>query len=89
MRSQWLPEVPIGTGGLSARTPRTVRLGPADVRRQTADVHRQTADRPPSPPELHTVLSSFEVNNGLSAIAPQTVRLEAIFSKNIAKNLRY
>jgi hypothetical protein len=59
-RSQQLLEVPVGPGGLSAWALRTVR--------------GHDADRPPGLPELHTVLSSFEVNNGLSAIDPRTVR---------------
>jgi hypothetical protein len=59
-------------GQTAARTPQTVRLGPADC-------PQACRDRPPGPPELHTVLSSFEVNNGLSAIDPRIVRPKAIF----------
>jgi hypothetical protein len=60
-----------GPRGLSAWVLRTIRM--------------QAADRPPGPPELHTVLSSFEVNNGLSAIDPRTVRLEAIFLEKLCQ----
>jgi hypothetical protein len=64
------------TAGRGARwAGRTVRQDPADC----PPVRRQAADCPLDPPELHTVLSSFEVNNGLSAIDPRTVRPEAIF----------
>jgi hypothetical protein len=43
------------------------------------------ADCPPSPPELHTVLSGFEVNNKPSASDPRTIRLEAKFLENLCQ----
>jgi hypothetical protein len=77
-RSQWLLEWPVGLGGLSARTPRNFLLG-----RRT--VCGKAVDRPPGPPELHTVLSSFEVNYGPSAVDPRTVHSEAIFLEKLCQ----
>jgi hypothetical protein len=57
-----------------------------------ATVRQKPADRPrvgrgPSagPPELHTVLSSFEVNFGPSALDPWTVCPEAILLENLCQ----
>jgi hypothetical protein len=59
--SQRLSEMPIGPGGLSARTSRTVRLGPADC---------SPGNRGPSAWSTRAahVLSSVKVNNGPSAV---------------------
>jgi hypothetical protein len=46
----------------------------------------QAADRPPGPPELHTVMFGFEVNNGPSSQDPRTVCLEAKFLENLCEN---
>jgi hypothetical protein len=77
-RSQRLSEVVVGLGGLSARTPRTVRVGPADGPRE---------DRGPSTrsTELHAVLFGFEENNGPPAWGPRTVCLEAHFLENFCQ----
>jgi hypothetical protein len=45
----------------------------------------QATDRLPGSPELHTILSSFKVNNGLPAIDPRTVRPEAIFLEKLCQ----
>jgi hypothetical protein len=58
-------------GRTTARTPRTVRGLPVDS--------------PPGPPELHTVLSSFEVNYEPSVVDPRTVRPEAIFLEKLCQ----
>jgi hypothetical protein len=74
-RSQRLSKVPVGRAD-----------SPPGPREQfawaTRIVHGYAADRSPGPPELHTVLSGFEVNNGPSASNPRTVRLEANFLEN-------
>jgi hypothetical protein len=63
-------------GGLSARTPQTVRQGPADRPREGRGLSAQST-------RAHTVLSSFEVNNGPSTLDPWTLRPEANFLENL------
>jgi hypothetical protein len=70
--------VVVGPGGLSARTPRNVRVGPTDCPR---------VDRGPSArsTKLHPVLLGFEENNGPSAWGPWIVYLEAHFLENFCQ----
>jgi hypothetical protein len=78
MRSQLLSELLVGSGGLSARTPRTVLQGIADrlwvgcgpSARSTRATH-------------HTVC--FEVNFGLSSMDPRTVRPKQIFLEKLCQ----
>jgi hypothetical protein len=78
-RSQRLSWVIVGPGGLSARTPQTVRVGPSDCPR---------VDRGPSArsTELHSVLLRITDR-------PPGVRglfaWKRIFSKTFSKNLKY
>jgi hypothetical protein len=80
---QW-ENVKLTTVRVAHWTGRTIRQDPADC---PPWPRGKAADRPPGPPELHTVLSSFEVNYGPPAVDKQTVRLKAIFPKNFAKTL--
>jgi hypothetical protein len=73
-QSQWLSEWPVGPGGLSTRTLRTVRQGLTD---------RPRVGHRPSAWSSWAAHGSvwFEVNFGLSALDPRTVRSEVIFSQ--------
>jgi hypothetical protein len=80
----------LNSNGKNAKstTVRGARWVGRTVLQDPADCPRAGHDRPPGPPELHTVLSSFEVNNGLSTIDPRIVRPEAIFlEKTLPKTL--
>jgi hypothetical protein len=72
--------VPVGPGGLSARNPRTFRLGPVDFPPGPRGL--SAGRRGPSTRSTRAahVLSSFKENND-----PRTVRLEANFLENLCQ----
>jgi hypothetical protein len=73
-----LSELPVGPGGLSARTPRTVRQGLVDRLR----VGRRPSAR--STRAAHHIVC-FQVNFGLSAVDPRTVRPNKIFLEKLCQ----
>jgi hypothetical protein len=64
---------------------RGARWARRTVRQDPADHPRVGRGLTPGPPELHTVLSGFEVKFGRSTLDPWTVRPEAIFLEKLCQ----